>query len=233
MFKTIKQDSEAIIIEKKSKFIADAFYVESEEEANKILNEIKKRHYEAKHHCYAYRILNKENIIKRQNDDGEPSGTAGIPIMNILEKRNLTNVLVVVTRYFGGILLGTGGLSRAYSDVTKKVVEGAGEIEKEDGYIVEVTIDYENVEEFEHFCKYNNINIIEKQYNEKVKIKIEIEKTKIDNLLQKNSSKNLQKMEIKIKEEKYISKIKIKGKKLLLNFGKGNIIRKCKIFTNL
>ncbi len=207
MFKTIKQDAEAIIIEKKSKFIGNAFYVESEKEASEILNKIKKKHYDAKHHCYAYRILDKENIIKRQSDDGEPSGTAGIPIMNILEKKDFTNVLVVVTRYFGGILLGTGGLSRAYSDATKNALEKAYEIEKEEGYIVEIILDYENAEEIEHFCKYNNINILEKQYNEKIKMILEVQKTKIDKLLQKKSSQNLQKMEINIKEEKYISKI--------------------------
>ena len=206
MFKTIKEDTEAIVIEKKSKFIANAFYVESQEEANEILNKIKKKHYQAKHHCYAYRILDQGNIIKRQSDDGEPSGTAGIPIMNVLEKRDLTNIIVVVTRYFGGILLGTGGLSRAYAEATKKVLDSSIEIEKEIGYIVEVILDYENAEEFEHFCRYNGINIIEREYNEKIKMQIEIEKTKIDKLLQKNSNENLQKMEINIKEEKYIIK---------------------------
>ncbi len=206
MFKTIEENVEAILIEKKSKFIANAFYVESQEEANEILNKIKKKHYQAKHHCYAYRILDQGNIIKRQSDDGEPSGTAGIPIMNVLEKRDLTNIIVVVTRYFGGILLGTGGLSRAYAEATKKVLDSSIEIEKEIGYIVEVILDYENAEEFEHFCRYNGINIIEREYNEKIKMQIEIEKTKIDKLLQKNSNENLQKMEINIKEEKYIIK---------------------------
>ena len=206
MFKTIKEDTEAIIIEKKSKFIANAFYVESEEQVVQILNKIHKKHYEAKHHCYAYRIQDKDNIIKRQSDDGEPSGTAGTPIMNILEKRDLTNILVIVTRYFGGILLGTGGLSRAYSEATKNALDVASLVEKEEGYIVEVILDYNYTEELEHFLRYNNINIIEKQYNEKVKMLLEINKTKFDKLLQKNSSENLQKLEINIKEEKNITK---------------------------
>ena len=206
MFKTIKEDTEAIVIEKKSKFIANAFYVESEEQVIQILNKINKKHYEAKHHCYAYRIQDKDNIIKRQSDDGEPSGTAGTPIMNILEKRDLTNILVIVTRYFGGILLGTGGLSRAYSEATKNALDVASLVEKEEGYIVEVILDYNYTEELEHFLRYNNINIIEKQYNEKVKMLLEINKTKFDKLLQKKSSENLQKLEINIKEEKYITK---------------------------
>ena len=206
MFKTIKEDTEAIVIEKKSKFIANAFYVESEEQVTQILNKIHKKHYEAKHHCYAYRIQDKDNIIKRQSDDGEPSGTAGMSIMNIIEKKDLTNILVIVTRYFGGILLGTGGLSRAYSEATKKALEVSCEVEKEEGYIVEVILDYNYTEELEHFLRYNNIKIIEKQYNEKVKMLLEINKTKFDKLLQKNSNENLQKLEINIKEEKYITK---------------------------
>ena len=126
--------------------------------------------------------------------------------MNILEKKDLTNILVIVTRYFGGILLGTGGLSRAYSEATKNALDVASLVEKEEGYIVEVILDYNYTEELEHFLRYNNINIIEKQYDEKVKMLLEINKTKFDKLLQKNSSENLQKLEINIKEEKYITK---------------------------
>lgn len=110
MFKTIEKDSEGIIMEKKSKFIANIFYVESEHEAEEILNSIRKKYHDARHHCFAYRIYQEGRVISRQSDDGEPSGTAGAPMLNILEKQELSNVLLVVTRYFGGILLGTGGL---------------------------------------------------------------------------------------------------------------------------
>lgn len=102
---TIKSNSTYEVVEKRSKFIGQAFYVENVEEAENIIKEIKKKYCDARHNCYAYRILNKNDIYQKSSDDGEPSGTAGAPMLNILEKNNLVNVLIVVTRYFGGILL--------------------------------------------------------------------------------------------------------------------------------
>ena len=122
-FKTIYNDSEAEITEKKSKFIANLYYVNSLVEIEEKLKNIKKKYYDARHSCYAYRIVEDESIIERSSDDGEPSGTAGAPMLNILKKMELVNVLVVVTTYFGGILLGTGGLVKAYSEATKKAIE--------------------------------------------------------------------------------------------------------------
>lgn len=100
MFKTIENEAEAIIVEKKSKFIANIFYIESEEEAEDILNYIRKKYHDARHHCFAYRVQKEERIISKQSDDGEPSGTAGAPMLNILDKKGIVNVLLVVTRYF-------------------------------------------------------------------------------------------------------------------------------------
>ena len=122
-FKTIKFNNCEEIVEKKSRFIANLIYVESEDEALNKIKEIKKKHYDARHNCFAYRVLDGESIVQRSSDDGEPSGTAGDPMLNILEKNNIVNVLVVVTRYFGGILLGTGGLVKAYSDATLKILD--------------------------------------------------------------------------------------------------------------
>lgn len=116
MFKSIKENSTAEVVEKKSKFIANIFYVESREEAENIIKEINKKYHDARHNCYAYRVITSEGIIEKASDDGEPSGTAGAPMLNILSKNELLNVLVIVTRYFGGILLGTGGLVKAYSE---------------------------------------------------------------------------------------------------------------------
>ena len=113
-FITIKQNVQAEIIEKKSKFIANFFYVENVEEAEKMIKETKKKYFDARHNCIAYRVVEDGQIIEKSSDDGEPSGTAGSPMLNILQKNNLANVLIVVTRYFGGILLGTGGLVRDY-----------------------------------------------------------------------------------------------------------------------
>lgn len=110
MFKTINKDAVAEIVEKKSKFIASLFYVENVEEAEEKIKEIKKKYFDARHNCFAYRIATESRIVERFSDDGEPSGTAGAPMLTVLAGNNLANVLVVVTRYFGGILLGTGGL---------------------------------------------------------------------------------------------------------------------------
>lgn len=123
-YKTIEDYGIAEIVEKRSKFIAHARPVSSEAEAIEYLNSLKQKYWDARHNVYAY-IL-RENNIMRYSDDGEPSGTAGVPVLEILKKEELTDIIVVVTRYFGGILLGTGGLVHAYSKAAKAGVEAAG-----------------------------------------------------------------------------------------------------------
>ena len=126
-FKTIKQDVSAEIVEKKSKFIAHIFYVETIEEAESKIKEIKEKYKDARHNCFAYAIETGDGgIAVKYNDDGEPQGTAGSPILKLILGRELSNVLVIVTRYFGGILLGTGGLVRAYTGATGKALEKEG-----------------------------------------------------------------------------------------------------------
>ena len=122
-FETIIQDETTEIVEKKSKFIANLFYVENAKQVEEKIIEVKKKYHDARHHCIAYRYINENQVIEKSSDDGEPSGTAGAPMLNILQKNNLLNILVIVTRYFGGILLGTGGLVRAYSEATQKAIE--------------------------------------------------------------------------------------------------------------
>ena len=123
-YKTIEDYGIAEIVEKRSKFIAHARPVSSEAETIEYLNSLKQKYWDARHNVYAY-IL-RENNIMRYSDDGEPSGTAGVPVLEILKKEELTDIIVVVTRYFGGILLGTGGLVHAYSKAAKAGVEAAG-----------------------------------------------------------------------------------------------------------
>ncbi len=122
---TIKEEVTAQIVEKKSKFISDLCYVSTIEDAESKIAQIHKKYYDAKHHCYAYRIQTKDGIVEKASDDGEPSGTAGAPMLNLLKKQNLSNVIIIVTRYFGGILLGTGGLVRAYTEATKEALNKA------------------------------------------------------------------------------------------------------------
>lgn len=206
--KTIEGQAEAIVIEKKSKFIANIFYVESEDEAKEILNNIKKKHYDARHNCFAYRIKEEKGILQKQSDDGEPSGTAGGPMLNILEKQELANVIVVVTRYFGGILLGTGGLVKAYSEAAKEAIEKVKKVEKEEGYLVEIRLNYNDVREFEYFCAKNNVNICRKDYAENVKLEIEMSKENYEKNVEKYLKENFQNIPAKIKREKYVEKSK-------------------------
>ena len=103
-FKTIMQDAQAEIEEKKSRFIANVYYIENAEEAEEHLKQIRKKYFDARHNCFAYRILEENGVKEKQSDDGEPSGTAGAPMLNILQNYNLYNVLIVVTRYFGATL---------------------------------------------------------------------------------------------------------------------------------
>ena len=206
MSKTILENTSAQIVEKKSKFIANIYYVQTQEEIENILKEIRKKYYDARHNCYAYSILTKDGVVNKMSDDGEPSGTAGAPMLNIITKNELTNILVVVTRYFGGILLGTGGLVKAYSEATIKALEKVKIVNEEIGYEVEVTILYNEWEKFKYYCEKNNINIINVVYDEKIKSRIEAtqtEKSKIEELIGKGTLKI---EEIKIIKEKNIRK---------------------------
>lgn len=192
-FKTIYIDSEAEITEKKSKFIANLYYVNSLVEIEEKLKNIKKKYYDARHNCYAYRIVENESIIERSSDDGEPSGTAGAPMLNILKKMELVNVLVVVTRYFGGILLGTGGLVKAYSEATKKALENSKFAIEESGIIAEIKLNYNDFENFKYCCKKSNINIINTEYLDNIICKFEATNEEKEELL-----KYMEKNEIKI-----------------------------------
>lgn len=174
-FKTIlEKNTTAEIIEKKSRFIANLFYVETPQEAENKIKQIKKKYYDAKHNCFAYITLNGNEIQKKCSDDGEPSGTAGAPMLEILEKQSIYNVVVIVTRYFGGILLGTGGLVRAYSDSLKEAIKKSTLVEQERGYEAEIKLPYADFEKFKYYCNKNNINIINSEYSDFIICKIEV-----------------------------------------------------------
>lgn len=116
--------SEAEVVEKRSRFIGQVWRVATEEEARARIEEVRKRHYDARHHCWCYRI--REGGVERYSDDGEPQGTAGQPMLNVFQREEVTDVVCVVTRYFGGILLGAGGLVRAYTQSAKAALDAAG-----------------------------------------------------------------------------------------------------------
>lgn len=205
-FLTIKENVQAEIVEKKSKFIANLFYIENIEEAEKIIKETRKKYFDARHNCIAYRVIEDGQIIERFSDDGEPSGTAGAPMLNILQKNGYVNVLIVVTRYFGGILLGTGGLVRAYSDSLTLAIEKSIKIEKRLGNQLEVIVDYSELDNFKYYCRNNKINIIESTFEEKIICKIEMENDKKEKLIEDFNTKKVKIIEYKELCKKYITK---------------------------
>lgn len=207
MLKTIKENVTEEIVEKKSKFIADLIYVQSVEEAEEHISRIRKKYFDAKHHCFAYSIMTNEGIINRASDDGEPSGTAGMPMLNIINKNELVNVLVVVTRYFGGILLGTGGLVRAYSESTLKAINSAEFVIEERGYEVQLEINYSDFEKLSYYCKKNNINIINSEYGERIICNLELNNEEKEKLLN-----NIEELSFKIESHKIIKQKNIRKK---------------------
>ena len=208
-FKTIlEKNTTAEIIEKKSRFIANLFYVETPQEAENKIKQIKKKYYDAKHNCFAYITLNENEIQKKCSDDGEPSGTAGAPMLEILEKQSIYNVVVIVTRYFGGILLGTGGLVRAYSDSLKEAIKKSTLVEQEPGYEAEIKLPYADFEKFKYYCNKNNINIINSEYSDFIICKIEVndaEKNRLE--IEFREQDNFKIMTFDISRQKNISKM--------------------------
>ena len=211
-FITILNDETAEIVEKKSKFIANLIHVESIEEAESKIKEVKKKYHDARHNCVAYRVSEGGQIVEKSSDDGEPSGTAGGPMLNILQKNNLCNLVVIVTRYFGGILLGTGGLVRAYSEATQQAIEKSTKIIKARGVEIEVGLDYSNLEIFKYYCKNNDINIKSINYSDNITLKMEMEKNRKNIFLEDIETKKLNVQYYQVVEEKYINKTVEKNK---------------------
>ena len=157
------------IVEKKSRFIANVFPVDSEEQALEIVEKTKKQYWDARHNCYAY-ILKGEGATPtaRCSDDGEPSQTAGKPMLDVLMGEGLMDVCAVVTRYFGGTLLGTGGLVRAYSGAVKEGLANAQILEKKQGVRMEVITDYNGVGKIQYLAAQEGIDTLDSQYTDKV-----------------------------------------------------------------
>ena len=145
-------------------------------------------------------------IAIKFNDDGEPSGTAGSPILKIVLEQGLSNVLVVVTRYFGGILLGTGGLVRAYSDATIKALENTEYITKTIGYELQIDLKYDQFEQFKYYANKNDIKIVNAKYLENIELIVETAKENLEELTNNNNKKNFELLKIDIIKEKYIEK---------------------------
>jgi len=204
-FKTISKNSTAEIVEKKSRFIANVFYVETIEEADNYIKEIKKKYHDARHNCVAYAIETGDGgLAIKFNDDGEPSGTAGSPMLKVILEKGLSNILVVVTRYFGGTLLGTGGLVRAYTEATIKALEENTYINKTIGNEMLIEIEYAELEKTKYYLNKQNIKIININYSNNIEIIIDVPKEKINKFTNIDSDLPIGILKCDILKEKYI-----------------------------
>jgi uncharacterized YigZ family protein len=172
-FLTIQQATESLFKEKGSKFIAFAYPIANEQDIKEKLEELRKEYYDATHHCYAY-ILGKEKKNLRANDDGEPNGTAGLPILGQIKSKNLTNVLVVVVRYFGGTKLGASGLVSAYKTAAMQVLEQAQVIEQIVTQTLSFHFDYLQMNIVMKFVKDNHLKIIHQNFDNQCEMTVEI-----------------------------------------------------------
>lgn len=168
-YNTVYMGGEEEIIEKKSRFIAVVEHVESEEEAISFIEAVRKKYWNATHNCYAYIIGNNQPLM-RCSDDGEPSGTAGRPMLDVLAGAQLCNIVVVVTRYFGGTLLGTGGLVRAYSGAVKAGLEGSMLITRRLAKKLEISCDYTWLGKIQYLAAQMKLRTLETEYSDAVKI---------------------------------------------------------------
>ena len=157
------------IVEKKSRFIAEVFPVVSEDEISAHIEKIKKEYWDARHHCWAY-VIGQNPGTERMSDDGEPAGTAGKPILEVIRGRGLTDVLVVVTRYFGGTLLGTGGLVRAYTQAALEGLSHAGILRKMPGIRLKIGTDYTGLGKIQYLLAQREISILDTVYTDRVEI---------------------------------------------------------------
>ena len=169
-------------VEKRSRFIATLVPVASESEAQEQIAALKKKYYDARHNCYAYIVFSddKKEVIERSSDDGEPSGTAGRPMMDVLTGNKIRNILAVVTRYFGGTLLGSGGLVRAYSTAVKDALDNSDLTAISDGIKLTVNSDYTNLGSVQHLMRECDISEVSSEYGDGVSVTVVIPSNRYD-----------------------------------------------------
>ena len=170
-YHTVYTEGTGEIVEKKSRFIAEVFPVSNEEEAFAHLEEIRKKHWDARHHCWAY-VIGRNPAAERMSDDGEPAGTAGKPILEVLRGKKLTDVFVVVTRYFGGTLLGTGGLVRAYTSAAAEALAHTVIITKIPGFKLKIITDYTGLGKIQYILGQRGLSVLDTVYTDKVELTV-------------------------------------------------------------
>ena len=200
-YRTIKEFNSDEYVVKRSRFIGYAKPVSTVEEANAFIAEIKAKHWDATHNVYAYILC--EGGVKRYSDDGEPQGTAGVPVLDVLEKENLVDVCVVVTRYFGGILLGGGGLVRAYSHSAKIGVDSAKIITMAHCVDVEAECDYTFYGKLNDFLSREDTVILDTQFTDNVKVIFRIKGENLDNIKAKVTDLSNGKLDLSVISENF------------------------------
>ena len=180
-YRTIKGQASAEYEEKKSVFIGSVARVSTEDEARNFINSIKASHRESRHNVYAY-VIGANCSIQRYSDDGEPQGTGGIPVLEVIKRNNITDIVIVVTRYFGGVLLGASGLVRAYSKAAALAVKEAGIVEKVNAVMLRIRIDYDLLGKIQYTFNKNNWQIDNTEYTDMVELSIVCEKEKIEEI---------------------------------------------------
>lgn len=169
--KIVMEDGEGFYEEKKSRFLSELHAVHSEDEALSLVEAAKKKHYDARHHCYAFRIEEQGRMVERASDDGEPQGTAGRPILDVLKGQEIYNALIIVTRYFGGTLLGSGGLTRAYSAAAKDSLEKSLVLSERRGLVFDLSYPYDLAGKVEYLFRNSGGILLTKDYGSLVRIR--------------------------------------------------------------
>lgn len=203
-YKILWQGGTGELTEKKSRFIAQTHPVESEEEAAAFIESVRKQYWDARHHCFAY-VCGDKDQIQRCSDDGEPSQTAGRPILDVILTSQVHNICLVVTRYFGGTLLGTGGLVRAYSGAAKEGLNNSRILEKYPGRLVKVGTDYAGIGKVQYILGQNQIPVLDSQYTENVEISAMIPEEKVKRVVSDITECTSGKAAVEIGEEEYFS----------------------------
>ena len=201
-YKTVYEGGSGEIVEKKSRFIAHVAQASTVEEAQQFIDGIRKEYWDARHNCSAFSV-GTGNPVTRSSDDGEPGGTAGKPILEVITGSGIRNIVIVVTRYFGGILLGTGGLVKAYTKAAKEGIRNSVIIEKRAGMQVEITTDYTDLGKIQYILAREDVPTLKSDYTEKVTLSALLpleEVQKLNRLLVETTSGRVQ---IKEGEEVY------------------------------
>lgn len=205
--KILLEAGSAELVEKKSRFIASMASVSTPEEAQDFIDAIKKKYWDAKHNCSAY-VIGNEGQYTRCNDDGEPAQTAGLPMLEVLLHSKVRNIVVVVTRYFGGTLLGTGGLIRAYGHTVKMALENSVFGEEIEGMMLKIEADYTDVGKVQYLLAQKNITIIDSVYEQTVTFILQMRKDVIQSVIDELVEVTCGRIAIKEKEEcRFVEKL--------------------------